>query len=216
MALVSRPTKTAGNTTYVAEVAAGATTIKASEVDADFNAIITGGVNNIETANINAAGLAAAALAANAVTTVKIADLNVTTGKLAVGASVNALQTAAVTTGLSFDTVETTVLTLPAITTRGGRVIIIGSGAFAAENGAGTQATITIRIKRGGVTQHTITYTLIGGSASHKVPIPPPFFTEAPAAGTYTYTITMQTNDANLDISTPGSNAGSYWAVELG
>lgn len=88
--LVSRPTKTCGTTTYDAEVAAGCTTIKSNEVDADLNAIITGGVNNIETANVNAAGLGTAAIANGAITSPKIAVGGVTSGNILDGTIVNA------------------------------------------------------------------------------------------------------------------------------
>jgi len=88
--LVSRPTKTCGTTSYDAEVAAGCTTIKSTEVDADINAIITGGVNNIETANCNAAGLGTACFANGSVTGAKIATGTITSGNILDGTIVDA------------------------------------------------------------------------------------------------------------------------------
>ena len=88
--LVSRPTKTCGTTTFDAEVAAGCTTIKSSEVDADLAEIISAGVNNIETVNINASGLGTAAYANGSVTGPKIATGTITSGNILDGTIVDA------------------------------------------------------------------------------------------------------------------------------
>src|SRR5437879_3916743 len=94
--MATRPPKTAGNTTYTAEVTAGVTTIKASEVDGDLNEIYSNitDVNVVVGANLDGAkflnlSIGSGKLAANAVTTTKITDQAVTTPKIATGNSVN-------------------------------------------------------------------------------------------------------------------------------
>lgn len=248
MGLVTRPTKTGGFTTYVEEVANGNTTILASEVDADLNAIITGGVNNIETANINSAGLDTAAFADNSITTDKIAndavttdqiaddavttdqiaddavdtdqiaDEAVTTDKIAIGDSVVSFVGAAVTTGLNFSTVETTVVTLPAITTRGYIPEIFGFwGIYVALTSAGSQS-YTVRVKRDAVTIFTTIVQVIGSAAGIRVPIPTPHILDALIVGTpgsYVYTITLQSSDSSVAFLSDGASAGSIFAREL-
>lgn len=227
--LVTRPTKTCGQTTYVGEVGAGCTTIKSSEVDADLAAIITGGVNNIETANVNAAGLGTNALATSAVTTAKIADanvttpkiadLNVTTGKLAVGASLNN-SSAVATTATSLTTVETTIVTLGSITTRGGRIVLNGSWnlrllCLTPDDGVGV---LTLRIKRDGSTISTITHSFAVEAATGDgtiVPVPNMAFTEVPTAAAHVYTITGQGSSLNGTCLFNLSAAGLYYVLEL-
>lgn len=242
MGLVTRPTKTGGFTTYTEEVANGNTTILASEVDADLNAIITGGVNNIETANINANGLDTAAIADNAITTDKIAndavtidkiaddsvdtaqivDEAVTTDKIAVNATINAFQGATVNTGLSFSTVETTIVTLPSITTRGGIPEVVGSwGLTLVLNDIASSETVTLRVKRDAVTVYTIITTVSGtaaGSEIIRVPVPPPYWFDAflvGSPGSYVYTITGQTSNASVGLTTDGASAGAFFVKEL-
>lgn len=227
--LVSRPTKTCGNTTYVAEVAGGCPTIKSSEVDADFAAVITGGVNNIETANINAAGLGAAALATGSVTSAKIldgtivnADVNAAAAiagtKLAVGAATHAVQSTNYITGLSFSTVETVIATVPSITTRGAMIIVGGSGVLNASTSMATAATVAIRLKRDGVEVQKWTYIIvITPGAPYTTPIPVnPMFIETPTTGSYVYTVTAQSSTTDLTLDTgPVGATGFLYAMEL-
>lgn len=90
MGTISRPTKTDGNTTYAAEVAAGADTIKASEVDADLD-LLYSTINALDHNNLSAsagilgsqldaaAGITGGQLAAGSLTT---ANLSATAGIL--------------------------------------------------------------------------------------------------------------------------------------
>jgi hypothetical protein len=226
--LVTRPAKTCGTTSYTAEVAAGCTTIKSGEVDADLNAILTGGVNNIETANINPAGLGTAAfangsvtgakIAATTITGANIANNTITSTQLAIGATANSSATAAVNTGLSFTTVETTIVTLGAITTRGGPVLILGSWDFAATCTENTD-TLTIRVKRNGTTFYTVTDRVRTSSTAATVtatlPIPFPTVVNTMAAGSSVVTITAQLTSGNCGMTTGGANSGSVTALEL-
>lgn len=82
MAVITRPTKTGGNTTYVAEVAAGQTKIKAVEVDGDLN-LLYATINNLDGGNIADGSINTADLTDLAVTTAKLGALAVTTAKLA-------------------------------------------------------------------------------------------------------------------------------------
>lgn len=200
--LVARPSKTCGTTTYVSEVAAGCVTIKSSEVDADLNAIITGGVNNIETANINAAGLG----------TTAYANLSVTQPKLAVGAAVSSFQSADFTAGSSSGTVELTILTLPSITTRGGRVVLFGfPGTRLTFNVGGVG---TFRLKRAGVTQRTWSNTGagVGGEQINAITF---VYVDTPAAGSYVYTLTYQANASGALLTVDATNPGIGYALEL-
>jgi hypothetical protein len=107
MSVIQRPTKQGNATTYQGKVAAGYTTILASEVDADLDLIYSAWNQGIDTINIKDGSITGSKLAAGAVgtreltdggiqtvdigdgqiTTAKIADLQVTTGKLALGAA---------------------------------------------------------------------------------------------------------------------------------
>jgi Collagen triple helix repeat (20 copies) len=128
-------------------------------------------------------------------------------------------QNAAVTTGLSFSTVETTVCTLPAITTVGGTVQIVGFWAASIQGAGGTpaQTTIAIRLKRDGILLGAILPTLGAAVTTTSSTVPPPVvFVDTPAAGTYVYTITVQAGTANVLITTPATFAGQFWVMELG
>lgn len=212
--LVTRPTKTCGTTTYTAEVAAGCTTIKSSEVDADLNAIITSGVNNIETANINAAGLGTAAYA----------NLSVTGAKLAAGAAINTQNIASVSNGVNITTTtETTIVTFASITTRGGRVVIDGSWALNYRLKIGPSLnTITVRLKMDAATIHTVNINPNNTDTGFNLQgydIPFPTFSHVPSAAAHTYIITVQGSNfgvGGLDfINTEASNSGSASVIEL-
>lgn len=238
--LVSRPTKTCGTTSYVAEVAAGCTTIKSSEVDADFFAIITGGVNNIETANINAAGLGTAAyanasvtaakLAPNAVTAANIADGSITSAKIADDTIVNAdVNSAAGILGTKLavgaainSTAGSGALAGEPISSGTGETtlatqaltvrggVILIHSSVAVSGATGGAATMTIRCRRSGTLVAAATFSVAGAA---QVLIPPVPFTDAPAAGTYTYTYTLQVSAGSF--STDGTSPGQLLLFEL-
>src|SRR5688572_15655226 len=210
---VTRPTKTCGTTTYVAERAALCTTIKSAEVDADLQAIINS-VNDIETANIAAAGLGTNAYA----------NQSVTAGKLAIGAAVNSGTTASVTDGLNITTTtETTLLTFGAITTRGGRVLITGSWAVQLNMRVGPASqTVTIRLKMDGGTIYTLVTTPTNadtGFANLTHDVPFPTFSHVPVAGAHTYTVTIQGSNFGAGglnaINTQSANSGHGTVLEL-
>lgn len=211
MALVVRPPKTGGNDTYVEEVADGFTIIKAAEVDADLQAIIDGGVNNIEAANI--------------------ADNTITADQLAVGATVRDSVTAAATQiNTSNTTTETTFLTLPSITTAGGRVLlgsnITGHFLKASDDGGTQNIPITYRLKRDATTISTWQHNSVGislslaGTTVLQLTFPLPFqfsFLDEPVAGSYVYTATVQAGVASsgsIIVATTG-NIGSGFAMEF-
>lgn len=238
--LVSRPPKTCGQLTYVAEVAATCTTIKSSEVDADFNAVITGGVNNIETANINVAGLGTAAyanasvtaakLAPNAVTAANIADGSITSAKIADGTIVNVdVNSAAAIVGTKL-AVGAAINSAAGTGALAGEPISLGTGettlasqalttrggtililsSVAVSGGTGGAETMTIRCRRSGTLIAAATFSV---ATAVNVLIPPVPFTDTPAAGTYTYTYTLQVSGGNFQ--TDGANPGQLLLFEL-
>jgi hypothetical protein len=197
MGLVTRPSKTGGNTTYVAEVAAGFTTIKATEVDADLDAIINGGVNNIETANIAAAGLGSAAIAANAITTAKIADAAVTAAKLANGATaIQIIQVTGSATTL-FTSTDVTLISQAITTTRSKvRITAHAYGQYVAS--APVNTTFALAVKRSAVQQYvTPSYAddvVAATQGQDRRLIHSLMFIDTPGVGTFTYTIHLQVN----------------------
>lgn len=207
MATIARTTKAGSGTGDFA----AATTIVASEMNADLNTIY----------NEFNGSIAAANLASNAVTTAKILDANVTLAKLAVGASRNIALAAAVTAGLSFTTVETTLVTSGAQTFRGGTVLIFPAigGVLYHFSDPGTARTLTVRYKIDGVTSQTIISTSLNdtiGSTDrlgHPLAIPPMLLT--PTAGSHTLTITAQTSSADMQVDTDAASPGVVLFVEL-
>jgi hypothetical protein len=132
--------------------------------------------------------------------------------KLAVGASVPAAASAVVTPNLNFTTTETTVLTFPSITTRGGRVRILGHWATSAV--ATQQGSVIIRVKRdGGIIYQFI--PLCGSGTSVSIPLPfPDCIDLAPSAGAHVYTVTVQSQLATISIQTGGAVAGTGFVEE--
>lgn len=226
MGTVSRPIKTAGTTTYVAEKAIlGATAyIRAAEVDADLTTLYTLVNGNLDDDNL-ADGISGTKLADLSIPFTKLGDASIPTTKLVVGASTANRVTAQPVSGQNANTVEQTVLTLPSLTTRGGRVLVIGHwGAYlglgllsvASQN----TGTLTLRIKRAGSTIYTVEQ-YIEAPGPHtaltnymRVPIPFPQFMDVPAAGSHVYTITAQTTASYCQFQLPVSNQGQAWAEE--
>ena len=225
MPTISRPTKTAGNTTYSAEFAAGATTIKDTKVDDDLN-LLYATINALDHTNLVAgAGIlgsqldAAAAIVgtqlaagANIAGTQLAAAAGILGAQLAAGAAVHAVSTATPAGGVYFGA-EITVATFAALTSRGGRILLGGAVSWVAGlsmNGAAT-TTVLIRVKRGATTIHTGSFVFSQDSAAGilTLPIPTPFLLDTPAAGTYTYTVTLETTgtaggNVQIDVTNPG------------
>jgi hypothetical protein len=86
MALVQRPAKQGGATTYQGKVALGYTKILASEADADHDTIYAAWNGGVDTVNIRDNAVTSAKLAAGAVTSRELADAAVTQSKLTVDA----------------------------------------------------------------------------------------------------------------------------------
>jgi hypothetical protein len=213
MGLIARPTKTGGTTTYTAEVAAGQTVIRAAEVDADLNTIYALVNGNLEDANL-ADDISGTKLADLSVPYTKLGDLSIPTGKLEVHASSPQIAIASPTTGLAFSTVETTIVTLPAITTRGGRVRLSGVWGVRVAFSTTAGGTVILRIKRNGSVLITVEIGVEAGAVPQSIPLPAPAYTDTPAAGTWTYTITGQTDSASIELHTGAGNTGQVSVEE--
>lgn len=203
MATIARTTKAGSGTGDFA----AATTIVASEANADLNTIY----------NEFNGSIAAANLASNAVTTAKILDANVTLAKLAVGATIRNFVAAAVTAGQTYTTVESTIGTSGAVTWSGGRVFIISSiGGTIGRASSGATESMTIRAKIDGVTTESRTMDCSQTTGTSIVwPICFPVIVLTPSAGSHTLILTVQSTSANVNINTQASNAGSIYFVEL-
>src|SRR5207253_10940780 len=85
------------------------------------------------------------------------AAAGIVVGQLAAGASIKTFQSAAFVTGLNFTTTETTLVTLPSVTIRGGTVILFGFGGLIMEGVTGATATqMTWRFYRDAAALQTI------------------------------------------------------------
>lgn len=229
MGTINRGTKAGSGTT---DFATG-TTILASEVNDDLNTVFNAVNGNLDAANladnavttvkITDANVTTAKIADLNVTTAKIAAANVTTAKLAVAATQNARVEATPSISLNITSSETTVVTLPSLTTRGGPVEIFGSIAWYCSidsGGGGVQdlANVIIRLKRDGTTRMTWHFSTVPSSsvsAALQLPLPPVIYGEAPAAGSYVYTITAQTNGSAIHVRTAAVSPGYAFAREL-
>jgi hypothetical protein len=122
---------------------------------------------------------------------------------------------AAVATNLSFSTVETTLVTLPALVTAGGSVAITGWwGVYLRNTGAGF-IDVTMKVYRDGVLIGSFTTDLGTASASQvQVPLPSGTVIDAPLAGSHVYAISALTAGTTLTVMTT-ANAGKFWAWEL-
>jgi hypothetical protein len=223
-----RPVKTLGNREYALEKAANPNEpIKSAEVDADLDTIYAGVNGNLDTTNLSSiagilgsqlsgsAGITGAQIATGTIGGTNIAPTTINTSNLVQGAAVNQFATASATTNLNFSTVETTLVTLPSITTRGGLVLLTGSlGLFLTQSGS-SGSTITLRVKRTS-TIYTVIFVVSNSNASTVItPIPTPLFIELPTPGTYTYTITGQSSSSAVTINTPPTNAGAAFVMEF-
>lgn len=230
MALVTRPTKTGGNTAYVDEVAGGNTTAKSAEVDGDLDAIITQVNGNLDVNN----------LADDAVETAKIKNLNVTAGKLAVGVAASNfgllgvtsgylgasaifrdIQQAAVTTSLNITTVESDVVVLPAVTAiASGYVVIIPSWALYTVHTGVTLRWVKVQLYRGAVllNESVRIWNLEADGVTGTVMALPntPYF-DLPGAGSHIYTYKAITENADTAIqsNSAANSAGRVWAIAI-
>lgn len=206
--LVTRPTKTCGNTSYVDEVADGCTTILAAEVDADLVAIINGGVNNITAANLATDAVSTVKIQNLAVTTGKIDNLAVTTGKIADSAvttgkladSATFTQVVQTTGGVITPIGTNTLLHTQAITmgrTKVSiRVYVYGDATTVTSAGA---ATYTLRVLRDASPIYTTPSWRVKGEAANTFVFPVVVSAEVldgPGVGSHTYTVELTESDA--------------------
>jgi hypothetical protein len=85
MAVIQRPTKQGNATTYQGKVAAGYTTILASEVDADLDLMYSAWNQGVDTTNIKDGSITGSKLAAGAVGSREIADGSIQTVDIGAG-----------------------------------------------------------------------------------------------------------------------------------
>src|SRR2546430_1060790 len=194
-----------------------------AELDSDLDQIFA----NIDNSNVKAGaaiatskiaadgGVTPGYLAAGAVTTPKIADLSVTTGKLAIGATVDTSTSLAAVGGTI--TTEAPVVTLPSITVRGtpAKVLLMGTVSMVWLSAAST-ATARIRVYRQAGAILTIDYAMTApsGAGAVSIAIPTPQVVDTPIAGTYAYKITAEVIGAGV-ILVDNTNPGKWFAVEL-
>lgn len=228
---IARPAKTCGTTTYVDEVAAACTTIKSSELDADFAEVYDEFNGNISTANILDGTIAAADIATGAVETTEILDgtianadvsasADIAGSKLATGAATKNAGTAATcTASLAGVSSETTLWTSSALTTAAGasgsRVMLAGTCAIYG-NSAGSGSTYRFTFKRDGSSIATLDYAMSAVAATF-IPLPSPslYIDTAHTAASHTYTLTIQRLTGDIIFYTDGSDPGTMIAVEL-
>jgi hypothetical protein len=208
MSIVTRANKAgSGTPNYVPN-----TTILSDEVNLDFNTLYDDYDGNITDANIavganiDGAKLAnqtitgaklvnetitATQLADDAVTTVKILDANVTTAKLAIGASERQVRA-----GVFTPTTVTGAESAPLVTVGPfayvGAPVHVDVAWIARVIWPGGGGTTIVRLKRNGTeVGQWIFQGLAAAVVTDTLPMMP--FEEIPPAGTYTYTVTVQT-----------------------
>ena len=147
----------------------------------------------------------------------KLCAGTVTGGDLAPGSGVRTAVSAAMAQNVSAINNEQTFVTLPSMTTSGGRVLILPFAVLSLQvNGTGF-GTINLRWKRDGVAVDTVDVSVqeINTSAT-QFPLAIPPFTDAPVAGPHVYTFTAVSPNANILISSINTaNRGSVTALEL-
>jgi hypothetical protein len=146
--------------------------------------------NGITTTKINDLAVTGGKLANGAVTAGKIAPLAVTTGNLAVGATLNTEVSAQPTAGSYFGAANSTFLTLPSATTRGGPVLFSTTvGGDLLFTASGTDIAL-FTLFRDGVSIQT--FDVVGGSAAGAtVAIPTITWLDFAPAGAHVYTVAV-------------------------
>jgi hypothetical protein len=152
-------------------------------------------------------------IAALAVGTPELADGAVTRAKVAVGASYN-IQGDFLPVSFSSATInaDVSVKTLPALTTRGGRVRVeINPGGYLTVTAAG--AFFRFVVYRNTVSTYAVRWSCLTPGGTGWLPLPSLLFWDSPAAGTWTYEFRVFQNVANLVNLSPDS-AGTFYVVE--
>jgi hypothetical protein len=236
--LIQRPVKQFGFRTYTADFAAAPLNptppptnlyeIQTAEVDGDLDliyALVNGGLQNdnlapdaaIAYSKLNLTGqiVNADVSPTAAIDGSKLADVSVPTEKLVVGAATPAKMMAVVTPNLTAQT-NTDICTLPAITTRGGSVMIGGqAGIFGELLANNTPVVATLTVFRDATPIFSCAYKLVletGGSTGAFIPIPTPFVIDTVGAGTYVYKLNVTVDSQTFGTS---ANPGALFVVEF-
>lgn len=223
MALIVRSTK-AGSTTQFATSFSLGNTLAIADLDTDLNTIVAAINGNIDQSNLALEAVITSKIAALAVTSTKIGSSAVTNTKIApdavdktkilAGATVQSFVSAGPTASLNITTGLTTMVTLPAITTRGGVVILGGILGLNLSNGVVTGGRAVVKILRNAGEIFSIGYTSTSPDLVIS-PLPTPLVIDQPAAGSHVYTVTGQTTNANLAIQSDTTSLGLFYAIEL-
>lgn len=199
------------------------TSLPAPWLNDNFSAAQTA-INSIDANQINTSAVGNLEIAADAVTTAKILDANVTTGKLAIGATLNNFVSISAVASLSVFSSEAVLGTLPTFTARGGRVILFGKAGLSVfvSGGVGAQtATLRLYRKTGAgaftlIASWNFIIQTLNGSDSMTSPIPVPEFSEVPSAAGQIYEWRVFSPSGTLIFQTPGTFTGVLYAAELG
>jgi len=238
---IQRPLKEGNVRTYQEKVGLGYLDILAAEMDADLDTIYAAWNGRVGTADLQDGAVTTPKLALGAVTTPQLGDGAVTTvklgtgavtnaqlgasavtvGKLAAGATKRALVTATIATGFTATTgAWASLATLPALTTVGGVVLILGVAGLHYE-GSNVENQLIVGLHRNGVltAQSALTRFAAVTVGTYKTPFCPQIaFIDAPAAGTYTYQVSVLVVNAQGSIRGPSAgegNPGFLSALEL-
>lgn len=228
MALIQRPVKQFGFRTYDADFNAAPLNptpppthlyeIQTQEVDGDLDTIYALVNGALDSTNLSPTA-------------------SILGSQLAIGAAVNGAVTGTTTVFAEAGTTEQTILALPALTCRGGRVVLAlspsGNADWSVASSVVTPAVagkLSIRLKRDGATIQTwhasygsggLGITVAGDptaflTISTTQPIPSYVFSEVPIAGAHVYTWTIQqTVLAGGGISFGDDGSGHGFAIEL-
>lgn len=230
--LIQRPVKQFGFRTYTADFAAAPVNptpppsnlyeIQTAEVDGDLDtiyALINGGLQNDNIAagaNIDGSKINVTTFADNSIPGAKLIDESVTLAKLAPGAAVRgAVDAVFVSPFAANNAVELAFLTLPAITTSGGLVMLAGTGGLDVNIFGATGGIVTIKLFRDATLLETLDVTVAASGAGGTYPFPTPTFFDMPVAGTYVYKLTAVTNAAAVTVEIGATNPGHYQAREF-
>jgi hypothetical protein len=161
-----------------------------------------------------------AELAPNAVTTSKLDDGAVTTAKLAQNATTPVFAVANANPSLTIVDSPQTVLTLPSVITRGGRVLLTGTIVLMYRQARNVAVTATLKILENATLLAQYDYNFVTADLPDivftTIPIPSPNFAYAPVAGTYVYSITAELSAAaSGSILTPSANQGAFSVIEF-
>jgi hypothetical protein len=217
MATIQRPTKEGSVRTYQEKVGLGYIDILASEMDADLDTIYAAWNGGTDTINIVDGAVTNGKLATDAVDTRVLADLAVGTANLMAGASVRLSTFAAAATGAWSTEGPRRLFNMPAVTTRGGVVLLFGGLGLnlSLTPGGATPATFHLQIYRDGVAIQDFGVSLQSSAGALTVLVPMPAIMDQPPAGVKNYWM-----DANLQLGTATfplmlCDSGLWYLVEL-